>query len=148
MARRSQERGKARPACPTLPLSLSIVKSFKAQREGDLFKSQREKEAAQKHCLSLLALEKHRGWVGWRMRGGLKAGRLGQEGGSEEEPEGGGQVGIEDEGSGAGGVGGKEEMGEGCLSPVPEPVFTFTEGPPAPRRPSTCRYLINICFRP
>ena len=83
------------------------------------------------------------------MRGGLKAGRLGQEGGSEEEPEAGGQGEIEDGGSGAGGVEGKEEMGEGCLSPVPELVFTFTEGPPVPRRRRcTCRYLINICFRP
>lgn len=83
------------------------------------------------------------------MREGLKAGRLGQEGGSEEEPEAGGQGGIEDGGSGAGGVEGKEEMGEGCVSPLPEPVFTSTEGPPAPRRrPGPCRYLINICFRP
>lgn len=34
--------------------------------------------------------------------------------------------------AGQGGVEGKEEMGEGCLSPVPEPVFTFTEGPQSP----------------
>ena len=39
---------------------------------------------------------------------------------------------IEDGEAGAGGAEGKEEMGEGRQSPVPEPAFTFVEGPQRP----------------
>lgn len=58
---------------------------------------------------------------------------------------------MEDGEAGAGGAEGKEEMAGGGgvhQSPMPEPVFTFADGSPAPRRrPGTCRNLINICFR-
>ena len=61
---------------------------------------------------------------------------------------------MEDGEAGAGGAEGKEEMAGGGGGPpphqypMPEPVFTFADGSPAPRRrPGTCRNLINICFR-
>ena len=66
------------------------------------------------------------------MRGSLKAGRLGQEGGSEEEPEAGGQGGIEDGGSGAGGVEGKEEMGRGACPLCPSRCSHSQRGPQRP----------------
>ena len=85
---------------------------LEAQREETLFKSQRETEAVLKHHPSPLALEKERRGLGWKVRGCLKAERLGPEGGWDQKDGGWGREGREG-----------ERWGRRGLSPLPEAML-------------------------